>query len=316
MAKSSYDKYYEDLYASGKGSVSAQETALKNAAQKGKDLINQTAEEEINAITEDYNSSVADVNQQYEDAFKRNATQRALNERYLERKSAEMGLTDSGLNRTQITANQLSYANQNANLDAGLIKDVNALSAAMKARKLETEQKRRNDIATVESNLESSRAKLWSDYDTNVRSTAEDLYKTDQTDATKAATELNDLVGVLSKSDDDSDSNYLSPAAKQSYIKNYINQFGMSPALSNVLNQFGYNTEDISKNAYTEFLKSYMLNPNVSKNEKIQQFLSLYANYGTPSDEFIRTMENVPLQYVSGISLKTLEDAIRSAYGE
>lgn len=313
---SSYDEYYKKLYESGKGSVSKQETALDKAAQAEKDLINKAANEELDLINQDYETSVAEAKQGYEDAFRRNATQRAINERYLERKAAEMGLTDSGLNRTQQTANQLSYANQNAALDAGLLKDVNTLSAAMKARKMEVERNRSNNLSAVDTNLESGKAKLWSDYDTSVRSTAEDLYKTDQTDATKAATELNDLVGVLSKSDDDSDSNYLSPAAKQSYIKNYINQFGMSPALSNVLNQFGYNTEDISKNAYTEFLKGYMLNPNVSKNEKIQQFLSLYANYGTPSDEFIRAMENVPLQYVSGISLKTLEDAIRSAYGE
>ena len=64
MAKSSYDKYYEDIYASGKGSVSAQETALKNAAKKEKDLINKTIDDELNLLTEDYNTSIADVNKQ------------------------------------------------------------------------------------------------------------------------------------------------------------------------------------------------------------------------------------------------------------
>lgn len=298
MAKSSYDKYYEDLYKSGKGSVSAQETALKNAAKKEKELINQTAEEEINAITEDYNSSVADVNKQYEDAFKRNATQRALNERYLERKSAEMGLTDSGLNRTQQTANQLSYANQNAALDAGLLKDVNTLSAAMKARKLETEQKRRSDIAAVESNLESSRAKLWSDYDSNVRSTAEDLYKSDA-DTQKAKTSaMNTLISNLRKEG-------ATDLDKQIYIKNYVDTYGVDSEVAKLAQEMGYvvlgtgdlvegnkiytknwTNQTIARNAVTAALSN--------KNRPLATRLAYFARYvdmyGVPEEQSIKHM--------------------------
>ena len=298
MAKSSYDKYYEDLYKSGKGSVSAQETALKNAAETTKNLINQTANEELNAITEDYNSSVADVNKQYEDAFKRNATQRALNERYLERKSAEMGLTDSGLNRTQMTANQLSYANQNANLDAGLIKDVNALSAAMKARKLETEQKRRSDIATVESNLESSRAKLWSDYDAEVRSTAEDLYKSDADTQKSKSTAMNTLLSNLRKED-------ATDLDKQIYIKNYVDTYGVDSEVAKLAQEMGYivlGTGDLveGNKIYTKNWTNQTISRNAvmaalsNKNRPLSTRLAYFARYvdmyGVPTEESIKYM--------------------------
>ena len=298
MAKSSYDKYYEDLYKSGKGSVSAQETALKNAAETTKNLINQTANEELNAITEDYNSSVADVNKQYEDAFKRNATQRALNERYLERKSAEMGLTDSGLNRTQMTANQLSYANQNANLDAGLIKDVNALSAAMKARKLETEQKRRSDIATVESNLESSRAKLWSDYDAEVRSTAEDLYKSDADTQKSKSTAMNTLLSNLRKED-------ATDLDKQIYIKNYVDTYGVDSEVAKLAQEMGYivlGTGDLveGNKIYTKNWTNQTISRNAvmaalsNKNRPLSTRFAYFARYvdmyGVPTEESIKYM--------------------------
>lgn len=310
---SSYDKYYEDLYASGKGSVSKQETALNNAAQAEKDLINEAANEELDLIKQDYETSVAETKQGYEDAFRRNATQRAINKRYLERKAAEMGLTDSGLNRTQQTANQLSYANQNAALDAGLLKDVNTLSAAMEARKRETESKRKSDLATVNANLESGKAKLWSDYDAEVRSTAEDLYKSDA-DTQKAKTSaLNSLISNLRNED-------ATDLDKQIYLKNYVDTYGVDSELAKLAQDMGYvvlgtgdlvegnkihtnnwTNQTIARNA----VASKLSNSNLPLITRLAYFARYVDMYGVPTEESIKYMLGN-----SGITIEQLLEAL------
>lgn len=313
MAKSSYDKYYEDIYASGKSSVSKQETALDKAAQAEKDLINKAANEELDLINQDYETSVAEAKQGYEDAFRRNATQRAINERYLERKAAEMGLTDSGLNRTQQTANQLSYANQNAALDAGLLKDVNTLSAAMKARKMEVERTRSNNLSAVDTNLESGKAKLWSDYDSSVRSSAEDLYKADASTQKAKTSAMNSLISNLRNKD-------ATELDKQIYVKNYVDTYGVDSELAKLAQDMGYvvlgtgdlvegskihtnnwTNQTIARNAVT----SKLSNSNLPLITRLAYFARYVDMYGVPTEESIKYMLGN-----SGITIEQLLEAL------
>jgi hypothetical protein len=100
-------------------------------------------------VTDSYNAQIADTNESYEGLFRKNAVQKVLNERDLERRAAEMGLTDSGLSRTQMTANQLSYANQNAEYRRARQKAVDTLATAMRSKNAEIDIKANNDIANV-----------------------------------------------------------------------------------------------------------------------------------------------------------------------
>ena len=100
----SYDEYYKKLKEQGLSSVSKQEAALIQNANDTKKLYEDAANQSLAAIQEGYDTDLAETKQAYEDQFKRNEVQKVLNERYLERKAAEMGLTDSGMNRTQMTA--------------------------------------------------------------------------------------------------------------------------------------------------------------------------------------------------------------------
>ena len=59
-----------------------------------------------------------------------------------------------------------------------------------------------------------------------------------------------------------------------------------------------------------------MLNPKLSKQEKINRFVDLYGIYGMPSDEIIRAIKNAPNNYLSGISMNDLYKAIKEANGE
>ncbi len=65
---------------------------------------------------------------QYQSAFDANAIQQKINERQVAERMANMGLTNSGLNRTQQTAINI----QRANADAALRQQVNSVNASLK----------------------------------------------------------------------------------------------------------------------------------------------------------------------------------------
>ena len=115
------------------------------AIQAAKD----TANANIKLIEDNYGTQIADAKAAYEPLFRQNEIQRAVNERFLERKAAEMGLTDSGLSRTQQTANQLSYGNQNAEYMRQRQKAVDTLKAAMDAKILEQNTNLNTNIAGI-----------------------------------------------------------------------------------------------------------------------------------------------------------------------
>lgn len=64
-----------------------------------------------------HDKAVNDTKVAYESEYERNAVQKLINEKQVAEKMANLGLTDSGLNRTQQTAVQLSYANQKGKID-------------------------------------------------------------------------------------------------------------------------------------------------------------------------------------------------------
>lgn len=64
-----------------------------------------------------YDNAIFETGRAYEEDYRENAVQKAINERQVAESMANMGLTDSGLNRTQATAVQLSYGNNKAAID-------------------------------------------------------------------------------------------------------------------------------------------------------------------------------------------------------
>lgn len=172
----SVDELYKQYYKNGASELNSQKNTLKKTAESDKNIINQNADASVQSITEDYDTQIADTKDSYEDAFKANEVQVKLNERYLERKAAEMGLTDSGLNRTQMTANQLSYANQKGELTAQRQKAVDTLAAAMRGKIAEVNTERNTQLAQVESTLNNDLAQMDADYASSVRQQAVDTY--------------------------------------------------------------------------------------------------------------------------------------------
>ncbi len=172
----SYNKIYDEIYEAGASALKKQKDALSKTAESDKNIINTNADASVQTVTDSYNTQIADVKEGYNEAFNRNEVQKVLNERYLERKAAEIGLTDSGMNRTQMTANQLSHANQQGRLDAALQKDVNTLAAAMRAKITEVNTNRNNSLAQIDSTLNNNLAQMEADYSASVSKEATDIY--------------------------------------------------------------------------------------------------------------------------------------------
>ena len=219
-------KYYTDYYkCQAKVSANKEKKAARENAESAKEIINSSAEASIKTITDDYNTQILDTKESYESDFKSNEVQVKLNERYLQRKAAEMGLTDSGMNRTQMTANQLSYANQKGELTKQRQKAVDTLAATMRGKITDVNTARNSQLAEVESNLKTTLAQIDSDHNAWVNERAADAVKAEQEAATKAAeakqTEFSSLWKTLKDENDNrmSDKTYLARLMEEYNLK-------------------------------------------------------------------------------------------------
>ncbi len=123
----------------------------ENIAQLNKKLAtNQTLyDNQKKTVSDTYTQQIADSEADYEDAYRENAVQKKVNEYYIAEEMANMGLTNSGLNRTQITANQLSYANNKAKLDQQRQSMVDALTREMTTSLTDIENQRLSSEQTI-----------------------------------------------------------------------------------------------------------------------------------------------------------------------
>lgn len=105
----------------------------------------------VGAINDNYAVDVANTEEAYNKLYDTNAVSRIVNERKIAENMANLGLTDSGLNRTQQTANQLSYANTNNQIGIQKQKAIDTLAQTMRNKITELDIKKNEDIAGIKS---------------------------------------------------------------------------------------------------------------------------------------------------------------------
>lgn len=98
---------------------SASNTNMNNAYVAD---INKIVDQSTKNATDKIQNDIEKLPQQYQSAYDTNAIQQKINERQVAERMANLGLTDSGLNRTQQTAINI----QRANADAALTQQKNA----------------------------------------------------------------------------------------------------------------------------------------------------------------------------------------------
>lgn len=97
--------------------------------QRNQALVDKGAlfDQQNTTVNDNYDFQIAEAEKSYSDSHRENAVQKLINERQIAENMANMGLTNSGLNRTQQTAVQLSYANNKAALDQQKQSQIGAL---------------------------------------------------------------------------------------------------------------------------------------------------------------------------------------------
>lgn len=121
-----------------------------------------------------YDRQIKDTNNSYEDMYRENAVQRLINERKIAEDMAGLGLTDSGLNRTQQTAVQLSYANGKSKIDVNRQKAVDTLTASLA-----------DAVSRIDANKLAAAEKIRSSYESGWSSAAQSTYAKELEEQTK-----------------------------------------------------------------------------------------------------------------------------------
>lgn len=127
---------------------------LEESKQKQIDAVNKTHDSQASTVKTQYDKAVNDTKIGYESNYERNAVQKLINEKTIAEKNANLGLTDSGLNRTQQTAVQLSYANQKGDIDLAKQNALDTLSTNLATTLSNIEQSRIGNIAEIEASYD------------------------------------------------------------------------------------------------------------------------------------------------------------------
>jgi len=164
-------------------SVDSRVQKYKNlyADSMNKDLeaINKTAESQKQVVNDTYGKQIDDTKSSYAEQQKLNEIQKYINERTISENMANSGLSDSGLNATQQTAVQLSYANNKSKIE-------NAMNSAVENFRLEMNSK----LTDIENTRLSDESSIRQSYDNAALSAAQKEYNTEydaETERYKAA---------------------------------------------------------------------------------------------------------------------------------
>lgn len=135
---------------------------------------NQLADNQKKQTQNIYNQKITETGESYKDLYRENEVDRLINERRIAENMANLGLTDSGLNRTQQTAVQLSYANQKGEIGRSKQKALDSLTSALATAITEIENKRISGQASINNT-----------YAQNANTYAQKMYATDMEAETK-----------------------------------------------------------------------------------------------------------------------------------
>lgn len=145
---------------------SSYDEILKNIKESGATALNKSLADndathnlQKQTVTDNFNAQLRDTESTYSDEYRENAVQKLINERQVAENMANLGLTDSGLNRTQQTAVQLSYANNKAKIDRQKQSLVDSLKLQLNNSLNEIETSRISNASAINQSYESA----WAD---------------------------------------------------------------------------------------------------------------------------------------------------------
>lgn len=123
-----YDDYLKKHQAETEATIKRKQDANTAASNKYVSDINTIVDTSTNNSVNKVQGEIDKLPTAFQSSFDANAVQQKINERQTAEHMANLGLTNSGLNRTQQTA----FAIQRSNADAALRQQINATTASLK----------------------------------------------------------------------------------------------------------------------------------------------------------------------------------------
>ena len=146
--------------------------------------IDEIYKENARQLEQAYNQQKAQLPQDYQYAYDKNAIQQAINEREVAGRMEQLGLTDSGLNRTQQAAINVQRSNADAAVTQQQNAQLNALSSALAEQLSQNRANQTAGAAQARYDLASRNQDLYNSYmsnaDSMAASIASSLYSADQ----------------------------------------------------------------------------------------------------------------------------------------
>ena len=264
-----YDDYYKANLANGQKRLDEENAAAKKRDEELMRQIGAAIDQSAGAQENTYQQSIDEAPSRFQSAYDANTIGELIGRRQLQESMANLGLTDSGLSRTQDTA--LTVARQNADASTradqteyvnklkSAIDTVRANAAAQKAEKqiaLDTERDSwyRQAIAQMQSDAQSAAAKAWEADQTY----AAEKYKADTEAAAAVEKARYEALTAQAKA---------SSTASTNYDKNRL-------AYAQTLMKQGAAEED----AWAAAVARYPYDNSSAENKKTNSYNSTYTN--------------------------------------
>ena len=187
MAVKSYDEYYKKQLATEQKNADSRVAAYTEQNDKITSdylaSISKSYELDRKQAESETNTELAKIQQDYQSAYDANAVNAKLQERKIAENMANMGITNSGLNRTQQTAVRVAEMNSNAALQQQATSIKNSLIQQLDAYKKESQIQELSQKGEVNYNAGQQVLSYKTSADENAenyaRATAQNLYNTD-----------------------------------------------------------------------------------------------------------------------------------------
>ena len=228
MAKPKITEFYKENYDN-------QIKRAENYANTQKTQVENIYNNDVAKLESDANKQTIAGENSYYSAYADNAVQRAINERNIRTSMAQQGITDSGLNRTQLSAVELQKAN--ADLAVGLQRQsfLNNVRSKLNENKFELTKQKNEQINSIDNALTEQKNQI---------ATSEEQAK---------QTKMEEIINTIQTMTD--------PTQVAGYIKSVERQYGVDGATLAAYSPV------ITKKNYNKYLKNenYYKNRNTYK---------------------------------------------------
>ena len=184
----SYTDYYNEqrnvLRQNAQNDYNQAAAANQSATDQYLADIDAIYKENARQLEQSYNQQKAQLPQDYQYAYDKNAIQQAINEREVAGRMEQLGLTDSGLNRTQQAAINVQRSNADQAVTQQQNAQLNALSSALAEQLSQNRANQTAGAAQARYDLAARNQDLYNSYmsnaDSMAASIASNLYSADQ----------------------------------------------------------------------------------------------------------------------------------------